>query len=130
MSSLGVQGVPQILLDQYLVTLTYIDHKIGRFQTNQKHRIIIPLLQIQQPIYGREMAESTSFNINVDTDATPELIAWIVPALLCAFAYALYNIFIKQSSVLQRLEILFSKPDNTALEQRTTSFLSIAKKSL
>mmetsp|Transcript_2155 Transcript_2155/g.3101 ORF Transcript_2155/g.3101 Transcript_2155/m.3101 type:complete len:241 (-) Transcript_2155:198-920(-) len=58
----------------------------------------IPLLQTQQQIYGREMAESTPFNINVDTDATPELIAWIIPALLCAFAYALYNIFIKKGS--------------------------------
>ena len=34
--------------------------------------------------------------------ASPSLKVWIVPALTCASAYALYNIFIKKGKVLTR----------------------------
>lgn len=35
---------------------------------------------------------------DIETTGAPHLIIWIGPALLCACAYALYNIFIKKGS--------------------------------
>jgi transporter family protein len=41
--------------------------------------------------------ESTSFMLKISLESPP-LVAWIMPALACALAYALYNIFIKKGS--------------------------------
>jgi transporter family protein len=50
---------------------------------------------------GDKMVEEGGVGVGVgdgDNDSPPPLSAWIAPALLCAVAYAFYNIFIKKGS--------------------------------
>lgn len=44
------------------------------------------------------VTEQTRLLLPEQDQASPPLTAWIVPALLCALAYAFYNIFIKKGS--------------------------------
>lgn len=60
-----------------------------------KQQTVIPPAQV-----GKFEAVTTNGN-GTTADAVaaaPALIAWICPALLCALAYALYNVFIKKGS--------------------------------
>lgn len=59
------------------------------------------LIQNSPGEYGRQLkpayVKKTS-SMFAPSEEPPELSHWIVPALLCALAYALYNIFIKKGS--------------------------------
>ncbi|CAJ1935283.1 unnamed protein product [Cylindrotheca closterium] len=54
------------------------------------------LIQPHQQQVGRELGATE--NQFMATPESPALMVWIVPALCCAMAYALYNIFIKKGS--------------------------------
>jgi transporter family protein len=49
-------------------------------------------------ILNVEERAMSSISMEQDSMRSPPLVVWIVPALCCALAYALYNIFIKKGS--------------------------------
>jgi len=69
----------------------------------EKSKLLVPIspkatfprdLQSAQSSYG---TQSSTLPLPTEKE-TPDLSHWILPALLCALAYALYNIFIKKGS--------------------------------
>jgi len=48
--------------------------------------------------YQRPTMETIQSGLELETSTVPPLAVWILPALCCALAYALYNIFIKKGS--------------------------------
>ena len=59
------------------------------------------LIQNSPGEYGRQLKPAYVKKMSsmfAPSEEPPELSHWIVPALLCALAYALYNIFIKKGS--------------------------------
>jgi transporter family protein len=56
----------------------------------------MPAAWEQSPLLGRELASVPS-DVS-SANGSPPLALWIGPALVCALAYALYNIFIKKGS--------------------------------
>lgn len=46
-----------------------------------------------------QISSSSSTSLSLPSSReSPPLIQWLIPALICAFAYSLYNIFIKKGS--------------------------------
>mmetsp|Transcript_17483 Transcript_17483/g.24114 ORF Transcript_17483/g.24114 Transcript_17483/m.24114 type:complete len:192 (-) Transcript_17483:612-1187(-) len=63
---------------------------------NEKTLLIEPSYSSDTGIISLD-GETTS-TMDGSSGSSPPLLVWIGPALVCAFAYALYNIFVKKSS--------------------------------
>lgn len=80
------------------------DRVLGAAARGASPSEVSPLLMKQAEKVGRMLSESGSNGGGGDGHAgdplanSPPLVVWIGPALACALAYALYNIFIKKGS--------------------------------